>query len=68
MRRPGILALLWLVVLLFVPVVLAGAVQVGEKAPDFTLPATTTEKFSISAFQGKKHVVLFGFIGAFTPT
>ena len=39
----------------------------GDQAPDFTLPATTTEKFSIKEFQGK-HVVLFGFIGAFTPT
>jgi len=41
---------------------------VGDKAPDFTLPATTAEKFSLSQFQGKSNVVLFGFIGAFTPT
>jgi len=40
----------------------------GDKAPDFTLPATTAEKFSLSQFQGKSNVVLFGFIGAFTPT
>ena len=46
----------------------AGALQVGDPAPDFTLPATTNEKFSIKEFQGKKNVVLFGFIGAFTPT
>jgi hypothetical protein len=44
------------------------ALQVGDRAPDFTLPATTAEKFSLSQFRGTKHVVLFGFIGAFTPT
>lgn len=68
MRRPGILALLVLAAVLLVLGAPAAALQVGEKAPDFTLPATTTEKFSIKEFEGKKHVVLFGFIGAFTPT
>ena len=46
----------------------ACALAVGEKAPDFTLPATTQEKWSLSDVVGKKNVVLFGFIGAFTPT
>lgn len=46
----------------------AGALEVGAKAPPFTLPATTSEKLSLSDYQGKKNVVLFGFIGAFTPT
>jgi len=46
----------------------ASAVEVGQKAPAFTLPATTTEKLSLSDYTGKKNVVLFGFIGAFTPT
>jgi peroxiredoxin len=46
----------------------AAALEVGEKAPAFTLPATTTEKLSLSDYLGKKNVVLFGFIGAFTPT
>ena len=68
MRRPGIFALLVLAAVLLVPGAPAGALQVGDQAPDFTLPATTSEKFSIKEFQGKKHVVLFGFIGAFTPT
>jgi cytochrome oxidase Cu insertion factor (SCO1/SenC/PrrC family) len=44
------------------------ALDVGDKAPDFTLPATTQEKFSLSQFLGKKNVVLFGFIAAFSPT
>ena len=42
--------------------------SVGDKAPDFTLPATTQEKWSLSDVAGKKNVVLFSFIGAFTPT
>ena len=46
----------------------AAALEVGEKAPAFTLPATTTEKLSLADYAGKRNVVLFGFIGAFTPT
>lgn len=69
MRRLSIWAVLALAALLAIS--FAGptiALQVGEKAPDFTLPATTAEKFSLSQFAGKNNVVLFGFIGAFTPT
>jgi hypothetical protein len=47
----------------------AAALEVGDKAPDFELPATNQEKpLKLSDFLGKKNVVLFGFIGAFTPT
>jgi peroxiredoxin len=46
----------------------ATALEVGEKAPAFTLPATTVDKLSLADYLGKKNVVLFGFIGAFTPT
>ena len=35
------------------------AVQVGDKAPDFSLPATITEKISLADFVGKKPVVVF---------
>jgi len=42
--------------------------QPWSKAPDFTPPATTQEKLSLGQLVGKKNVVLFGFIGAFTPT
>jgi len=55
-------------VLAFCSVWPASAAEVGQKAPAFTLPATTTEKLSLSDYTGKKNVVLFGFIGAFTPT
>ena len=69
MRRTDVVAALLILVLLVVGVAApASALQVGDKAPDFTLPATTAEKFSLSQFQGKSNVVLFGFIGAFTPT
>ena len=69
MRREDLVAALLIAALLLVGVAAhAAALQVGDKAPDFTLPATTAEKFSLSQFQGKSHVVLFGFIGAFTPT
>lgn len=46
----------------------ATALEVGDKAPPFTSSATTQEKFSLADLIGKKNVVLFGFIGAFTPT
>jgi len=46
----------------------AAALEVGEQAPDFTLPATTGEKISLSQFRGKK-LVLFEFYRAdFVPT
>ena len=44
------------------------ALSVGDKAPDFTLPATVKEKLVLNDLVGKKNIVLFGFIGAFTPT
>jgi len=43
------------------------ALGVGDKAPDFTLPATTGEKISLSQYRGKK-LVLLEFYGAdFAP-
>jgi AhpC/TSA family len=69
MRRIGNQAILVFAALLVIgsitPVI---ALEVGEKAPDFTLPATTQEKWSLNDLIGKKNVVLFSFIGAFTPT
>ena len=46
---------------------MALAVEVGEKAPDFTLPSTTGKDISLSQFQGKQ-LVLIEFYGAdFAP-
>jgi peroxiredoxin len=42
------------------------AVDVGQKAPDFSLPSTTGEKISLSQFRGQP--VLIEFYGAdFAP-
>ena len=42
------------------------ALNVGDKAPDFALPATTAEKISLGDFLGKKPVVVFSYLYAFT--
>ena len=45
----------------------ATALEVGEKAPDFTLPSTIGETISLSQFQGKQ-LVLIEFYGQdFSP-
>ena len=46
----------------------ATALEVGEKAPDFTLPSTTGEKISLSQFQGKKPVLLEFYVADFGGT
>ncbi len=46
----------------------AWAVEVGEKAPDFKLPATTGLDISLNDFRGKKWVFLEFYGGAFVPT
>jgi peroxiredoxin len=40
--------------------------QVGNAAPDFTLPATGGKKISLSEFRGSKNVVLAFFALAWT--
>jgi peroxiredoxin len=46
---------------------LAWAIDIGDKAPEFTLPSTTGEKISLNQFRGKK-LVLLEFYGAdFSP-
>jgi peroxiredoxin Q/BCP len=42
------------------------ALQVGDKAPDFTLPGTTADEIKLADYVGKKPVVIFTYIGAFT--
>jgi peroxiredoxin len=44
----------------------ATALQVGDKAPDFSLPATTAEKVGLADFVGQKPVVVFFDIYAFS--
>ncbi len=55
---------------LLTSVLLAGvsaALEVGEQAPDFTLPSTTGEKISLSQYRGKQLVLIEFFVG-FAPT
>jgi AhpC/TSA family len=45
----------------------ATAVEVGEKAPDFTLASTTGKDISLSEFLGKKHVLIEFYGSDFSP-
>jgi peroxiredoxin Q/BCP len=40
--------------------------KVGDKAPEFTLPATDGKTYQLSDFKGKKNVVLAVYVLAFT--
>ncbi len=44
------------------------ALQVGDKAPDFSLPSTKGANIRLSDFAGKQSIVVFFYIGAFTKT
>jgi peroxiredoxin len=44
----------------------AKAADVGDKAPDFLMHSTVGETLRLSDYQGKKHVLLFFFVAAFT--
>ena len=46
----------------------ATAVEVGEKAPDFTLASTTGKDISLSEFLGKKSVLIEFYGVDFNPT
>jgi AhpC/TSA family protein len=46
----------------------AGAVEVGEPAPAFTLASTTGGDISLSDFRGKKWVLLEFYGADFAPT
>ena len=46
----------------------AGALEVGEKAPDFALAGPEGKPVKLSDLTAKGPVVLYTFIAAFTPT
>lgn len=46
----------------------ARALEVGQKAPDFTLPAPGDKQVKLSDLLGKGPVVVYTVIQAFTPT
>jgi hypothetical protein len=47
---------------------MATALEVGEKAPDFTLKSTNGEKISLSQYRGKKLVLIQFYKTDFNPT
>ena len=61
-RASGLVLLIMLVAGVGAMPHMAQAVEIGEEAPDFTLPATTGEKITLSQFRGKK-IVLVEFYG-----
>ena len=60
----GLLAGLWLVLCSGS----VAALEVGDKAPDFSLPGTIAERISLADYLGKQHVVVFFYLYAFTNT
>jgi len=46
----------------------AGALEVGQKAPDFSLVGPEGKPIKLSELTAKGPVVLYTFIAAFTPT
>ena len=46
----------------------ASALDVGQKAPDFTLPAPGNKQVKLADLLGKGPVVIYTFIQAFTAT
>ena len=46
----------------------AQALKVGDKAPDFSVISSTGKPVALADYFGKKNVVLFFYIAAFTDT
>ncbi len=46
----------------------SSALEIGDKAPDFTLPSTNGQRISLSDFRGKKLVLLEFYVLDFGPT
>jgi hypothetical protein len=66
-RRAQWLSIVWLVSALGITGI-ATALEVGEPAPDFSLPSTTGEQISLSQYRGKKLVLLEFHINDFGAT
>ena len=45
----------------------AAAIEVGDKAPDFTLPSTMGKDISLSEFRGKKYILIEFYGADFAP-
>ena len=67
-RRAVYLRSLIVALIVVVNAGVALALEVGQPAPDFTLPSTNGEKISLSQFKGKKHVLIQFYKADFNPT
>ena len=65
LRRSTVACVLCALALWLVPMSTPAA-EVGEPAPDFLMHSTIGETLRLSDYQGKKHVLLFFFVAAFT--
>jgi peroxiredoxin len=68
MLRYGRIPAFILAVALSFPPGTASAQEVGEKAPDISLPSTKGGKFSLADLAGKKALVIQFYVLDFTPT
>jgi thioredoxin-dependent peroxiredoxin len=67
-RRSLVIGVLAGAVLVLVVAGAAGALEVGDKAPDFALIGPEGKPIRLSDLTAKGPVVLYTFIAAFTPT
>jgi peroxiredoxin len=67
LQRKGVLFAAFLLVSRLDWVGVVGAVEVGEKAPEFKLPATTGLDVALSDFRGKKWVLIEFYSADFAP-
>jgi cytochrome oxidase Cu insertion factor (SCO1/SenC/PrrC family) len=65
-KRPVLMFLL--LVGMLIGTAVATAVEVGERAPGFTLQSTTGKAISLSQFKGKKNVLLQFYSMDFNPS
>ncbi len=68
MRRTPWFAVVLVVAMLLALAGPAASLEVGQKAPDFTLPASDGKQVKLSDLLGKGPVVVYTLIQAFTPT
>ncbi len=67
-RRLAVRGVLLALIGVFAMAGAAGAIEVGQKAPDFTLAAPDGKQVKLSDLLAKGPVVLYTFIQAFTGT
>ena len=67
-RRSLIMGVLAIVLVALAGAGAAGALEVGQKAPDFSLVGPEGKPIKLSELTAKGPVVLYTFIAAFTPT